>query len=106
MASHDQKGAEGEGRTILAVKLEEPGRYRVLLHNDDYTTMDFVVSILCGIFHKSLEDATAIMLAVHRQGVGQCGIYTREVAETKVNRVHAQAREAGYPLRCSMEKVQ
>ena len=66
--------------------------------------MDFVINILCGVFHKPLEEATAIMLAVHQQGVGQCGIYTREVAEAKVSRVHREAHGAGFPLRCTMEK--
>lgn len=95
---------ENESNILVAKKLKEPDRYRVLLHNDDYTSMDFVVRILCTIFHKSTEDATAIMLAVHKQGIGICGIYTREIAETKVNQVHIAAREAGFPLKCSMEK--
>ena len=74
MPLYNQGEADGESRTIVVKKLKEPDRYRVLLHNDDYTSMDFVINILCGVFHKPLEEATAIMLAVHRQGVGQCGI--------------------------------
>lgn len=86
------------------IEIREPRRYRVLLHNDDYTTMEFVVDILVGIFRKTPEEATAIMLAVHREGLGSCGVYTEEVAETKVAQVHDRARKAGFPLRCSMEE--
>ncbi len=82
---------------------EEPPMYRVLLLNDDYTPMDFVVLILREIFHKGQSEAEKIMLNVHRQGSGLCGIYTFEVAETKVARVRAKAKEAGFPLRCTME---
>lgn len=78
--------------------------YRVLLHNDDYTTMEFVVEVLVHIFHKTIEDATRIMLNVHEKGIGVCGVYTFEVAETKVDSVHSIARDHGFPLRCSMEK--
>ncbi len=90
----------------LAEKTEimEPPRFKVLLHNDDYTSMDFVVYILEEIFQKSPPDAYRIMMHVHEHGVGECGIYTKEVAETKVTRVHARARQAGFPLRASMEK--
>ena len=85
-------------------KSQEPPMHKVLLHNDDYTTMDFVVEILMLVFNKPLEDAMTIMMQVHKKGVGLCGIYTYEVAETKVETVHALAREKGYPLKCSMEK--
>lgn len=84
---------------------KEPPMYRVLLHNDDYTTMDFVVELLISVFHKTFEDATRIMLKVHRAGVGVCGTYTHEVAETKVETVHELASERGFPLKSSMEKV-
>ena len=82
----------------------EPPMYRVLLHNDDYTTMEFVVEILMYVFNKSPETAAKIMMNVHQKGVGVCGVYTYEVAETKVNAVHNLARESGFPLRCSMEQ--
>ncbi|MBW2565209.1 MAG: ATP-dependent Clp protease adaptor ClpS [Deltaproteobacteria bacterium] len=72
--------------------------------NDDYTTMEFVVEILMLVFTKSVEEATQIMLNVHRIGVGLCGVYTYEVAETKVETVHALAKERDFPLKCSMEK--
>ena len=84
---------------------KEPPMYRVLLHNDDYTTMDFVVRILEEIFHKSPAEATSIMLHVHNRGVGVCGIYPAEIAETKVDMVHKRAREAGFPLLATMERV-
>ena len=82
----------------------EPPRYRVLLHNDDYTAMEFVVEILMYVFNKSPESAAKIMLNVHRTGIGVCGSYAHEIAETKVDTVHNLARESGYPLRCSMEQ--
>ncbi len=85
-------------------ELREPPMYKVLLHNDDYTTMDFVVEILKAVFNKSTEDAIKIMLKVHVEGVGGCGIYTFEVAETKVKTVHVIAAEKGFPLKCTMEE--
>lgn len=84
--------------------VREPRRYRVLLHNDDYTPMDFVVEILIEVFHKNVTEAHVIMLAVHETGLGCCGVYTMELAETKVAQVHGRARKAGFPLRCSMEE--
>lgn len=83
--------------------IREPRMYRVLLHNDDYTAMEFVVDVLKSIFHKSQEEAVLIMLNVHKQGIGICGIYTFEVAETKVDMVHNLARANGFPLKCTME---
>jgi len=82
----------------------EPSMYKVILHNDDYTTMEFVVKILMEVFGKSLEKASQIMLNVHRQGKGICGIFIYEIAETKVETVHNLAREHGFPLKCTMEK--
>lgn len=82
----------------------EPTLYRVFLLNDDYTTMDFVVFILESVFSKPVVEATQIMLSVHRRGIGLCGAYTREIAETKVESVHQLARERQYPLKCIMEK--
>lgn len=84
-------------------RLEKPRRYKVLLHNDDYTTMEFVVFILQDIFHHSPAEATRIMLAIHKVGVGVAGVYTREAAETRVDQVLRLAEEAGHPLQCSME---
>jgi ATP-dependent Clp protease adaptor protein ClpS len=84
--------------------LQEPPLYRVLLHNDNYTTMDFVIMILQTVFNKDTEEATRIMLNVHHQGVGIAGMYTREIGETKVATVHRIARRNQFPLKCSLEK--
>jgi len=99
-------GLDSEEETITRTREEvtEPPMYRVLLHNDDYTTMEFVVQILMVIFRKSAEEAATIMLNVHRKGLGLCGVYPFEVAETKVETVHSAARENGFPLKCTMEE--
>jgi ATP-dependent Clp protease adaptor protein ClpS len=81
----------------------EPPLFKVILHNDDYTTMEFVVAVLVEIFHKSAEEAALIMLSVHEKGVGVCGIYPRELAETKAALVRARARRKGFPLKCTLE---
>jgi ATP-dependent Clp protease adaptor protein ClpS len=85
-------------------KTTRPRMYKVIVLNDDYTTMDFVVEILVKIFRKTLEKANEIMLNVHRKGKGICGIYTREIAETKIETVHALAQAQGFPLKCTMEE--
>lgn len=81
-----------------------PELYRVLLHNDDYTSMDFVIDILESVFSKSPAEAHRVMMHVHQNGIGVAGVYTHEVAETHVAEVHARAGEAGYPLRASLEE--
>lgn len=83
---------------------DEPPLYNVLLHNDDYTTMQFVIEVLMYVFNKSGEESTRIMINVHNKGVGLCGIYPYELAETKVDTVEKLARENGFPLKCSMER--
>ena len=85
-------------------EVTEPPLYKVLLLNDDYTTMEFVVEVLRYVFSKTIEEATRIMLNVHQNGVGVCGIYPYEIAETKVNTVDALSRERGFPLKCTMER--
>lgn len=85
-------------------KTRRPSMYKVLLLNDDYTPMIFVVEILMRYFNKTQEDATRIMLDVHQNGVGVCGVYTFEVAETKVTQVIDMARRNQHPLQCTMEK--
>lgn len=86
-------------------KVEEPSLFKVLLHNDDYTTMDFVVMVLESIFNMPEDQAIQVMLNVHVRGVGVAGIYTLEIAEMKVNKTTAMAREHEFPLLCTMEKV-
>jgi ATP-dependent Clp protease adaptor protein ClpS len=106
MTAMQPSGSDTESSEITQVKNQtrEPSMYKVLLLNDDYTSMEFVVEILIGVFHKSIEDATAVMLKVHQQGTGLCGVYTQDVAETKIEQVHALAREKKFPLRCILEK--
>ena len=88
----------------IGEKTTEPPMYKVLLHNDDYTTKAFVVEILMVVFNKSIDEATHLMWLVHRNGIGMCGIYPYEIAETKISVVTNIARENGYPLKASMEK--
>ncbi|WP_208434182.1 ATP-dependent Clp protease adapter ClpS [Bartonella taylorii] len=87
----------------ISLKLQKPKLYRILLLNDDYTPMDFVVFVLKKFFKKSFEEATHIMLNVHQNGVGECGIYSYEVAEMKVVQVREYARQNEHPLQCVME---
>ena len=91
--------------TKEVVKTKEPKLYKVFLLNDDYTTMDFVVDILCEVFHKSYEEAVQIMLFIHKNGKGLCGIYTYEIAETKIDEVHRRARANNFPLKAVMEEL-
>jgi len=83
---------------------KEPALFKVILHNDDYTTMEFVVQVLESIFLKSPAEAFRIMMQVHTQGRGMCGVYPFDIAETKVGAVHDLARERGFPLRASLEE--
>jgi ATP-dependent Clp protease adaptor protein ClpS len=103
----DQQDPRAREGTDLAEKtrLQEPRRYRVVLLNDDYTTMDFVVRVIVAVFHRSASEATRIMLDVHRRGVGVVGTYPRDIAVTKVAQVHAMARENEFPLRATAEEA-
>lgn len=85
------------------VEITEPPMYKVQLLNDDYTTMEFVVMVLQSIFKKTIEEATYVMLSVHEKGVGTAGVYTKEIAETKIAIVHHLARQNEFPLKCDME---
>ncbi|MFZ5470074.1 MAG: ATP-dependent Clp protease adaptor ClpS [Myxococcota bacterium] len=84
-------------------KLQKPPLYKVLFHNDNYTTMEFVVAVLREVFHKSESDAVAIMLNVHKTGVGVAGVYTHDIAQTKIRTTEKLARDQEYPLRLTME---
>lgn len=98
---------EEEGEEDLAVisrvELKRPPKYKVLLHNDDYSTMEFVILILKSVFFKTQEQAEELMLLVHDTGHAVCGIYILEIAETKVAKVHTLAKKEGHPLKCSLE---
>jgi ATP-dependent Clp protease adaptor protein ClpS len=98
----------GSGTDLLQKqeeKLQEPEDFRIILLNDHYTTMDFVVDILILIFHKNEEDANRIMMDVHRKGRGIVGVYSWDIAQTKMNQVHTLARQHDFPLRCIVEKA-
>lgn len=111
MADPPEKGGEGDSdeergvATKTRPKTKKPSMYRVLLMNDDYTPMEFVIDVLMKVFNKSAEDATRIMLNVHKNGIGVCGVFTFEIAETKVTQVMNAAKRAQHPLQCTMEKV-
>ena len=96
---------EGEVLTREREDVKQPEEYRVILLNDDFTTMEFVVSVLMTVFHKAVPEATRIMLDVHKKGRGIVGVYTYDIAATKVNQVHTLARQNGFPLKCTMEKA-
>lgn len=90
--------------TKKSARTQVPKQYKVYLLNDDYTTMDFVVHVLESIFLKSPAEATQVMLQVHRQGKGMAGVYSKQIAEAKIEMVHQRAQHEGYPLRCTMEE--
>ena len=111
MSDSDKRGGGGNtdgpntGVVVKArPKTRKPAMYKVLMLNDDYTPMEFVIHVLERFFQKSREEATRIMLHVHRRGVGVCGVYTYEVAETKVTQVMDLARQNQHPLQCTIEK--
>lgn len=89
--------------TVEKVKIQKPKMFKVLIHNDDYTTMEFVIHVLQKFFHKNYEESHGIMLKVHHDGIGICGIYTFEIAESKASKVNKYSRGKGHPLKCSFE---
>ena len=106
-AKEPRRGGDGAGTAVIArpkSQTKKPSMYRVLLLNDDYTPMEFVVAVLRKYFNKTADEATNIMLHVHHHGVGECGVFTYEVAETKVTQVMDFARKNQHPLQCIMEK--
>lgn len=86
------------------IKIQYPKKYNVFILNDDYTSMEFVIDILISVFHKSYEEAEAIMLEVHKKERGLCGVYAHEIAETKVMQVIKKAKDGGFPLKATMEE--
>ncbi len=96
---------KGVVKTQEKEEVKEPEEFRVLLLNDDFTTMEFVVSVLMTVFHKPLPEATRIMLDVHKKGRGTVGVYSYDIAVTKINQVHQLAKQNGFPLKCTMEKA-
>jgi len=99
----DSEGRSG-ALTLTRARTKKPSMYKVLMLNDDYTPMEFVVDVLQQIFQKNRDEATQIMLHVHQKGVGVCGVYTYEVAETKVTQTVDYARKNQHPLQCTLEK--
>jgi len=100
----DKDGGRTGALTLTRTRTKKPSMYKVLMLNDDYTPMEFVVDVLQNIFQKNREEATEIMLHVHQKGVGVCGVYTYEVAETKVTQTVDYARKNQHPLQCTLEK--
>jgi ATP-dependent Clp protease adaptor protein ClpS len=96
---------DGQIKEKIKEEVKEPDMYRVMLLNDDYTTTDFVVEILVSIFHKPPIEAAKIMMDVHKKGKGIVGLYTYDIAATKIAQVHMVAKEREYPLKCIMERV-
>ena len=105
MSENEQNEHHGNVAEALEPALKEPPLYQVVLLNDDYTPMEFVVRILEGFFSMGREKATKVMLQVHKNGKGVCGVYTRDVAETKVALVNQYAREHQHPLLCDLEEA-
>lgn len=101
MANGLFEDAQGEVKD----QLEEPKKYKVVLLNDDYSTMDFVIGVLIDIFHKPIDEAVNIMIQVHKEGRGICGVYTFDIAETKVTQVRKEAKKQDFPLRAIMEEA-
>ena len=99
----DGAGPDTDVREHVEEKVTEPDMFRVVLHNDDYTTMEFVVEVLMTVFHLQIIEATRIMLDVHQKGRGVVGTYTYDIARTKVNTVRDMARRREFPLRCTIE---
>lgn len=104
MPDKNEENQEGGVSTLTRPRVQEPSMYQVIILNDDYTTMDFVVHVLESFFHKTKEEATRIMLSVHQQGRGLCGLYPYDVAATKVVQVNDYARKNDVPLKCILEK--
>lgn len=103
MTTNPQKESDVALEEAVGEQVKRPRKYAVILHNDHYTTMDFVIDVLSRFFRKSQEEAMAVMLEVHHKGHGVAGVYSSDIAETKAKQVVDYAREHGYPLRCTVE---
>lgn len=101
---HDENERDESVVTKVKPRVKRPSMFKVILHNDDYTTMDFVIDVLRTFFAKTQEQAMGIMLQIHHDGVGVCGVYSFEVAESKCQKVTMYAKQHGHPLKCSVEK--
>lgn len=99
----DKRKEQGDNQVLERESVKEPQKYKVMLLNDHYTTMEFVVHVLKTVFRHSSAQATRVMLHIHNNGVGIAGVYTREVAETRIAQVEAMSADAGHPLQCEME---
>lgn len=102
--SHDWQGENDLAISPAKPDLQEPSKYRVLMLNDDYTPMDFVIEVLEGLFSMGHENAKKTMMQVHTEGLAQCGIYPFEIAEAKVEQANSYAQQHGHPLQCTMEE--
>ncbi|HPN91351.1 MAG: ATP-dependent Clp protease adaptor ClpS [Spirochaetia bacterium] len=105
MGTRVEQSMDTQELTREEIEAREPEEYRIYLINDDFTTIEFVISILMKVFHKNLMEATKLTMEVHRKGRGLAGVYPYDIAITKVQQVHAMARQRGFPLRCAMEKT-
>jgi ATP-dependent Clp protease adaptor protein ClpS len=103
LSDKTKKGTGGEEQLLTDDRVKQPRKFKVVLLNDDYTSMEFVIHVLQSVFRHGQASATRVMLHIHRTGVGVAGVYTREIAETRLGQVHGLAREAGHPLQCVME---
>lgn len=95
---------QGQPESEIIYGVDKPKRYKVLMHNDDYTSMEFVVDVLMNIFRKSEAEAVRLMHTIHNENYAVCGVYTKEIAETKIEQTTELARENGFPLKCTMEE--
>ena len=105
MGDYEYPGQGTESDLSTKETVDMPKMYRVTMHNDHYTTMEFVVEVLMDVFHRTEPDAVQIMMNIHQQGSGICGVYTLDIAATKTAEVHKRARERGFPLKCSYEEA-
>ncbi len=96
---------QSELQTKKKIKIKKPDMYKVIMMNDDYTTMEFVVEVLMNVFRKNSADAQKIMITIHEKGAGEVGVYTYDIAQSKIQQVHSAAKANEYPLRCNVEKA-